>query len=640
MTRQRRAYLLPLFLALTSTALLAQNRDLADPAATIDRILAETWKKEGLEPSEPASDAELHRRLWLDVAGVVPSRAQTLAWLADGGTTKVDRMIGELLDSPEYARHWALVWQSVLVGRTGGQRGNGDTRLFEWLEEKVRTNEPYDRFAYELITADGYVPANFPPGQLAEVAAQYEGVEIDTGPSPIQYIAQFADKAFSPPTAVGSTTKVFLGLRIDCAECHDHPFEKWTQKDFQGMEAFFKRTSGRPLPNPPKVGEGTKQERRLVISYVSEDPAGGDARGRGFRMMMDGETPPELAQIEANIEEIESGLARNAYSGRDKTRAERDLARLKTQHERVLARFEEAKKKLLSNADAKDLVEAMSYEPKFLYDRTTTDEKKLGAEHLRDEYARLVTSNPDGQFARAIANRLWAHYFGRGIVHPLDDMRESNPPAIPELLEFLARLVVDRKYDLKAITKILLSTRAYRLSSIPNETNRDDEAFYSRKVMTPLTPEQTAFSLLRVRSESLYGRMDEGLDVLSRIVRQFVVALQDDEGTEVSDFSGTIPKSLFMMNSEQMNGLPDVGLDFEAEPLALLDQIYLTTLSRHPTPEEEFVIGNHLAATPPLPPDWYQALKRRNDGTLPPRLQAALDVYWALINSAEFTYNH
>ena len=571
---------LPLSLLLALFALApvrADENEVVDPATTIDRLLADSWEQEGLTPSPAASDEEWHRRVWLDLAGVVPSRADTERYLADRSPNRDAALIERLLASAQYTRYWALFWQQILVGRGADGRAP-DTRLFEWLTEAIADSVPYDRMVQELLTAEGYTPGNFPLRRMDSVVERYETEEaIDTGPTPAIYMMSFRTNGasgFNPPAAVGSTTKIFLGTRIECAECHNHPWESWTQEQFQGMEAFFKSTALRPIRGAPIDNEGTPQQRRLTISKLSDqENEENDPRARSFRMMLSGETPPELEALEKRIADVEERLRSSRLSTRQRRTAEQERTRLRSRLERVQENFEKARQRLLSNSATKELLEAQSFDPLFLGE-VEVDEASVGTSGLRTEYADLVTSNRDGRFARTVANRLWAALFGRGIVHPVDDMRDSNPAANPELLDFLSGYIESIDYDLRTFLRTLASTKAYRTSSIANESNRDDEVYFSRQILTlPVVDRTTLVDLSGaqfggdVQEQARVSAVDRGRpgghidrraflvfqEIFDRAVdRRLIDSVDDSEG-------GKLPENDRRSQSPNAGGHVDLG---------------------------------------------------------------------------------
>ncbi len=622
---------------LLSSGARAQDPATDDPVAAIDRILADDWRSEGLEPSAPAGDAELARRLWLDVAGVVPAADEVRRFLDDPSPDKVDRLTDRLLASPEASRHQALLWQDVLLDPGEKAKELDGARLFAWLEERARTNAPWDRTVLALLGAEGHFPENFPAADLARVALDYEGVAIDAGPSPVEFIAQFGGKKrFESERAIGHSARVFLGVAIECAECHDHPWEKWTQADFRGLEAFFKRTTIRPLADPPTETKKNGKEKKLQVVEIVDEPARADGeRARRAERLLSGTLPTEVVELDRRIADHEDVLASPDASGDDRERAERKLEKLRTKREKLMARHAKEARKILGDPARKKALELERVEPRYL-GGNVVDASLAPDLRLRQDFARWVVSDADGRFSRATANRIWARYFGRGLVHPVDDLRESNPASIPALLDYLAGLLRRLDYDLAAFTRILLSTRAYRLSSAPSPTNRDDGVHYSRHVLVPLSPSQLAFSIARLRGGEESDALLSGLPGSLQGGKRTRGLLEADDTVDVSEYTGTIRRALYLMNGESTNRLPD-GIDPWAGPSAVVEDLFLAILGRRPTDAEAFRFGNVVAATDPLPPGTRLREKGRK-GPPPPRLAAIEDVAWALLNSTEFSY--
>lgn len=252
----------------------------------------------------------------------------------------------------------------------------------------------------------------------------------------------------------------------------------------------------------------------------------------------------------------------------------------------------------------------------------------------RVELARLITEPENDQFARAIVNRMWGHFLGRGFVHPVDDFGDHNPPSHPELLDQLAADFRESGYDLKALVRWITASKAYHVSSIMTKQNERDEVLFSHFALKPMTPEQLFDSLITATSaHQVAGPASER--TRSEWLRQFVVAFNNDEAGEVSTFQGTIPQALMMMNGELMaratggeagsflaHVVDQSRLQRKQPPLRFaVEQVYLAALSRYPTRAELNWASNLL-------------------GSNPDTLEVVQDLFWALLNSNEFILNH
>jgi hypothetical protein len=488
------------------------------PFEAIDALVARKLRALNIEPSGPCTDAEFLRRIHLDVIGTLPTPAETQRFLADRDPGRRARLVDELLDRPEYAAFWALKWSDLLrVDREklGHKRAFA---FYRWIRDRVADGTPLDRFARTVITAEG---------PLDEV-----------GP------ANFFSVVSQPGDAAGSLTQVFLGVRIACAECHHHPFDRWGQDDYYGMTAFF---------TPVAVQPGLRGD--AVI-------AAGDA------------------------------IAKNPRTGR--TFAPRPLGR-----------------------------RAGSVAP---------------GEDPRGALANWLVSADNPYFARNLANRYWAHFLGRGLVEPVDDVRGTNPPSNPELLDALAALLVDGHFDARALIRTITGSATYQRSSRPNATNRDDEQNHSRA------------RLRRVEAEVLLDMVSQATDVPEKFagVPAGTRAIELWDSKVPHDFlrlfgrpirataceceriaEPGVGQVLYLLNSPGLhakltheNGTVARLERHLPDDAALADELYLTFFSRHPTDEERGVAAGHLARDP---------ARRR---------QAAEDLAWSLMNTLEFLYNH
>jgi hypothetical protein len=364
--------------AFFSAPLHAEDKPLRD---IIDSEISAAWQREKITPAPRTTDAEFLRRVYLDLTGVIPTYEQAREFLADQSADKRQRLIDTLLDSPRYAQHQADLWDLILFGRKppgyGTDRRDGIQR---WLREQFAANRPYDQMIKELLMA--------------------EGNSVDHGPA--LYYVQYRNQ---PEDLNEKVTQIFLGVQLQCARCHDHPFEDWKQTDFYGMAAFFARL---------QVAEVGKKDN--LTMYAIGEKSTGDI--------------------------LFTGPAKDQAPGK---------------------KGDPIKPKFLTgeSLDEPPLPEGFQ-EPK-------VEGNKLPPPPHFSRKAQLVNwiTKPDNPyFARAIANRIWGQYMGRGLVHPVDNLSPSNPPSHPALLDALTRWLVDHKFDLKALTRELLNSNTYQLSTI------------------------------------------------------------------------------------------------------------------------------------------------------------------------------
>ena len=336
----------------------------------IDHHLVAQWRRLGIEPSSTVVDEAFIRRVTIDICGTLPTVEEINSYIADQHPDKRDRLIDRLLERPEYASYFAMKWAGILQNRGRGystRKQRAGTALFSaWIRDSITSNMPYDRFVSEIITATGSQDQNPPTIWYRSIRTTQDYVE--------------------------SIAQAFLGVRIQCAQCHHHPAERWSQSDYYGLAAVFAR-----------VG-----------------------RKGGFT---DAEVPTN------------------------------EIIYLKQHGEVVHPR------------NGQVMVPRPLGGPDF--ELTPFDDP-------RRSLAKWMIS-PDNSFlVQTMVNRMWGHFFGRGIIHPIDDARSSNPPSNPELLAELTRDFINHEFDVKHLIRTITRSYAYRLSSSPNESNLEDIQSFAR----------------------------------------------------------------------------------------------------------------------------------------------------------------
>ncbi len=556
-------------------------------SADVDAALRAAWHEAGITPSARAYDATFLRRAYLDVVGRLPPPEKVTAFLADTSTDKRAKLVDALLASPEYAEHWTAFWDDVLLGHT--RAADIDRQAFRaWLHDQFARNVPWDKVVYALITATGQ---NSLGGKFVKPLQQAHH-ELDTGrvDGAVNYVLKYRD---TPQDFAGSASKTFLGVQIQCAQCHDHKTEKWKQTDFQKFAACFMRAQTLPV---------------------------GDVRNmKGIR-----------------------------------TVRVRDIRR-------PLPRF-------VKNPDLVDMARATP---------TTLDGTVLEG-NVRQGVAAWITKNP--WLSQEIVNRMWAHFLGRGFVNPVDDLRPSNPAVMGDLMNALAKDFTTHGYDLHRLIRIIAGTQAYGLSAAPppGAPVKDDGRvipLWSRFKITPLGPEELANALVGAAGvEGVLSRMtrSDAADVRVRLTQLFSFVFDVDEEIDQPRFEGTITQAMLLLNGKLTVGgssaLPPTALGHivrSGEPgPEMVTNLYLRTLSRPPTKEELAAAMEYVASAPPpgRPPEAAPAEKGKGAGkgkgrgfgrgpdptrrlrAIPrarnPRVAALEDVFWALLNSSEFVFNH
>ena len=360
--------------------------DLADfePANFIDEKVRDRWQLLGVRPSGICTDAEFIRRAFLDCLGTLPAPARIEAFLSTTDTDKRAALIDEILGltgdpardaySGEFSSYWTLKFGDMLRNNRKTAGDSGMWALHNWLKQSFRENKPLDRLARELITAQGSIFENGPVNYIAYSPRPTDNARV------------------APATELGETTaQVFLGVRLQCAKCHHHPFEAYSQSDYYGLAAYFTRLQSKTS----------------------------DAFGElGFDAVVSLKTTGEI---------------RHPRTG--------------------------------------DVIP-----PKPLRDDPVDLE---GIEDLREPLADWLLDPEGRRFARSMANRVWGYLMGVGVVDPVDDMRSTNPPSNPELLEALAANLVANKYDLRLLLRSIMNSRAYQLSATPRPENLNQTRFYT-----------------------------------------------------------------------------------------------------------------------------------------------------------------
>ncbi len=501
------------------------------PSSTkhLDRHIDAVLKQEGIKPSRQTDDAEFLRRIHLDMTGKIPTPEEVMDFVNDGSKNKRTKKIDELLGSKESTDYWTLLWVNWLIGR----RGEGDDQrigLTGWVKDALETNMPYNQFVRELVAADG---------ELQDNAAG-------------NYVLRYER---SPVYLTSHTSRLFLGLPMQCAECHDHKTEAWLQEDFYSIAAFF---------------TGIRSEEKGYI----KDMKGKDTEMENYLI--------------TNSPEVQ--MASYMYDGTRET-----------------------------------------VPPRFL---DGTDYKGENTKK-RQALAEWMTANDNPYFSKAIVNRIWKHFMGRAFVEPVDGFGEEYPPTNPELLDWLAEDFVIHGFDLQHLMRTILHSQAYQRSSETNDSNKDDDIFYSHAYMKPLSAEQFFYSMLQATGfERLQNRRDRGQveNMKREHLRRFLFLLDNGEMEEIEAFNGTVPQALMMINGNLVNDSADhkergsfvnYVLDNWRDTIDRVQFIYLTVLSRKPTTKEQTYFQRYLE----------RSLYTDKD-------LAYEDLYWVLLNSAEFSLNH
>lgn len=484
----------------------------------IDRLLWDKLTRLHLPPSPAADDATFLRRVYLDTIGTLPTSAEAKRFLQDSNPEKRKLLVAQLLERTEYADYWAQRWSDILQVDKDTITPQGAVAMTRWVRKQIVQNVPYDKFVYNVLTAQG--------STLNESPAAFFQVQAD------------------PEKTARAVSQLFLGVRVECAQCHHHPFERWDQQDYYALAGFFSGIERRALP----------QGAVKIVSKGGEDLK-----------------HPRTGKV----------IAAAGLGG-----------------------------------------PVVTFTP-------GTDRRKPLAD--------WATNPQNPYFTKAIVNRIWAHYMGRGLVEPVDDLRATNPATNEPLLDALAEHMIAVKYDIKAFTKTLLDSQAYQLSSQTLPTNKADEQNYSHASWKPIPAEVLldAISQATAVPEDFNGwprgyraiqiwdnkLPSHFLETFGRPTRQTVCSCE--RGTEPS-----IAQALHLMNSpittqkvHDREGLVAKLAASDLSPDKIVDELFLVTLSRYPSEAERQVMQAPFADT----------MDRR---------EAAEDVLWTLLNLKEFVFNH
>jgi hypothetical protein len=492
------------------------------PRNVLDARAAAKWRELGLIPSPPCSDAEFLRRAMLDTIGTTPTPDEVEDFLAVKDPDKRARLVDRLLDRTEYADFWTLKWGDILRVDSQKLGAQGMLAFNLWLRESFASNKPVNQMVEELVTAQGSIFRNGP--------------------------ANYYRVARSPDDLAETTAQVFMGVRLQCAKCHHHPFEAYGQDDYYGLAAYFARVRSKRSEDFGLFG-GEQ------VVYVAKD-------GEVFQPRTGKKMVPRP---------LGDGPADDPIDRR-----------------RALARW-------------------------------------------------LTVQNPRW-LARNITNRYWGYLMGRGLVNPIDDLRETNPPTNPALLDALAGSFIDSGYDLKALLRLILTSRVYQLSATTTPDNRLDTAFFTHYTIKRLTAEQLLDAIdLATGTVEKFPKLPAETRAIALPDTNYASYFLDTFGRPLRaiacecERSGdpNLSQALHLMNGELLNRKllqPDGRLarmlrDPKLTDESLIRRFYLLAFNRPPT-------GIEVVQARTI-------LREASD-----RTTGAQDLFWALLNSKEFLFNH
>ena len=485
----------------------------------IDQLVGKKLQQLRITPSGLCSDEEFLRRVTLDITGLLPTEEEYQKFVNDSAPDKRAALIDRLLEQKEFSEIWAMKFAQLLMIKSTNQVSYKSAFLYSnWLTDKFARNVPIDEMVRELLTSTG--------GTFTDPETNFYEIERDT------------------LKTAENVAQVFMGIRTQCAQCHNHPFDRWTMDDYYGFAAFFSQ-----------IGRKNAEDYREKIVY-------------------------------------------NRFGG-----------------------------------EVKHIVSGKNVPPKFLGGK----EPDTGGKDRRAVLAEWLTDPENPFFADSIANRVWAHFMGVGVVEPVDDIRVSNPPSNPELFEELGERLVEYDYDFKALVRDICNSRAYQRSSESNDSNAHDSRNYSHAVIRRIPAESLLDCICQVtespdkfRGLPLGARAvqiaDGGttnyfLTTFGRSPRDTVCACEASTDPSLS-------QSLHLLNGSSVHkkirsgGVLDRWMkEDELSAEQVIDRLYVRCLSRTPTEEEKKGLLDSVV---------------QGDDK-----EAALeDVFWAVLNSREFLFTH
>jgi len=496
----------------------------------IDDLILKKLRTLRIAPSDQAGDREFIRRAFLDAIGVLPTPQEVERFVADNSPGKRFKLIDDLLSREEYVDYWANKWSDLLLVSTAKLPDSAMWTYYNWIRESVANDKPWDRMAREIVTATG--------NTLENGAATYYVIHKE------------------PTDLTENFSMAFLGMSITCARCHNHPLEKWTQKQYYQMANLFARV-------------GMKNGTRGGDVQVYTNPSG-----------------------EVNHPRLGKPLPPAPLDG----------------------------------------------------ENLALDSTKDRRQHLAD----WLTSPNNPYFARAMVNRVWKNFMGRGLVEAVDDMRATNPPSNEELLTALTKDFTDHGFDFKHLIRAIMNSAAYQRSPKPNETNKQDERFYSRYIIKRLPAEVMLDAVSQVTGAPTefpgYTTGTRAIQIPdSRVNSYFLTIFGKPPRLSTCECERTsepsVTQALHIINGDTINqklrrpnGIVDSFVKLGVSDEMMINHLYLAALSRPPRPDEI----NHLLGVINESKD-----AAKNSRDLPSvRRQAIEDLVWAALTSKEFLFNH
>ena len=508
----------------------ARADDVQDLADKIDRQIEARWNSDGVTPADVAGDPEFLRRVSLHVAGSIPPVADARQFLRSDSLDKRRQLVDQLLESPHYITNFSNFWTRVMMPESATDlQGLAQRPGFQaWLRQHLANNTHYNKLVYELLTT--------PLAGDRSLNAAMQNTETLTP------IAFFTTKQIKPENLAAATSRMFLGIRIECAQCHNHPHDVWKQEQFWGYAAFF-----------------------------------------------------------AGIERI--------------NRTDDFVGQVKEVFDR----------RELTIPDHETVVQAMYLDG--------TQPQWRSRVSSRRTLADWMTAKQNPYFSRAVVNRLWGHFFGVGIVDPIDDFGETNKPSHPELLNELAADFAAHDFDLKYLIRGITASRTYQRSSRKTHPSQSEPQQFARMAVQGLTGEQLFDSIAVAVGHLESFQQQQPFQLNQTGPRAEFLELFAPDNNSATERQTSILQALALMNGQFTSTA--TSLDQSSTLTAIcefplmktpdrIEALYLSALTRRPRPEELARLVKYV----------------ESGGPSKNQKQALTDVFWALLNSSEFLFNH
>lgn len=553
-----------------------------EPANVVDVHVFDKLRTLRMNPSAPCSDTEFVRRAWLDVAGRLPAAEQARAFVEDADPEKRSRLVDRLLELPEFADHWALKWSDILRIEEKVLDRRGVEAFHGWIRDSIASGMPMDAFAREILTATGSTYSN----------------------PPANYYRALRD----PAARAEATAQVFLGTRLQCARCHNHPYEKWTQDQYYELAAAFDGIDYAILENQRRDGFDKHQFRgeQIVVLTAAREQRHPRTQLHPAPTFLG--TVPQASALPAAYPVPAAAAGSGSNKAGEGAGALPAYAANRAFYQSLRAPVPEMERML--------------------------------------QLADWMTAPGNPLFARTQVNRIWFQLMGQGIIDPVDDLRATNPPVNPALLDALVAEFIASGHDLRGLIRTIMNSRVYQLSSIANASNAGDSTNFSRARIERLTAEQLLDAVHQVAGVPLQlkdeesgtragqaagvlidarelepGSCEQFLKVFGKPERLLNSDLERSNATSLAQVleltSGQAVHRVLRQRDNRIGALLNSG----APPADIIGELFWTALSRPPTSEESTALTEYL-------------------GGAADRRAALEDIVWSLINSTAFLLRH